>query len=228
MLLNVIRNGGDAITIAISVFATLIVLFVAFPIHECAHGVMAKWLGDDTAERSGRLTLNPFTHLDPLGALGMFLFGIGWAKPVPVNPTRCRKVSMKAGMAITAAAGPLSNILLSYVFMIIYKIILFTNVGGNETTVYIALAILYVIKINLFLAVFNLLPIPPFDGSRIFLAFLPTKYYFKIMQYERIIMIAVLALLWTNVLDIPLDIATGWLFNLLDFASGFVNVIFTL
>ena len=114
-MLNTILSG-DMTSIILSAFSLLIVLFVCFPVHECAHATVAKWLGDDTAERQGRVTLNPFAHLDILGTIGLILFGIGWAKPVPVQPYRCRKIrSQKAAMALTAAAGPISNILISLI-----------------------------------------------------------------------------------------------------------------
>ena len=219
--------GGDALTIIMSLFAILVVLLVATPVHECAHGWMAKALGDDTAERSGRLTLNPVHHLDLLGTICMLLFGIGWGKPVPINPSRCRKVkSGKTAMALTALAGPVSNILLSLIFMIIYKVVFYTC-GSVANIAYFLSALIFIIDINLFLAVFNLIPIPPFDGSRILLAFLPTKWYFGIMKYERFIQIGILMLLWSGILSIPLNIVSSWLFNGLDFITTPIDMIFT-
>lgn len=208
-------------SIILSVFSLLIVLFICFPVHECAHATVAKWLGDDTAERQGRVTLNPFAHLDILGTIGLFLFGIGWAKPVPVQPYRCRKVkSQKAAMALTAAAGPISNILISLIFMIIWKILIVTEAIASIP--YLPYIFTMVITTNLYLAVFNLLPIPPFDGSRIFLAFLPQKYYFSIMKYEQIIMLIILGLLWTGILDIPFMFLSNGLYSFLDLITGFI------
>ncbi|MGN0597855.1 MAG: site-2 protease family protein [Ruminiclostridium sp.] len=226
-MLRYLLGGADALTIIMSLFAILVVLLVATPVHECAHGWMAKALGDDTAERSGRLTLNPVHHLDLLGTICMLLFGIGWGKPVPINPSRCRKVkSGKTAMALTALAGPVSNILLSLIFMIIYKVVFYTC-GSVANIAYFLSALVFIIDINLFLAVFNLIPIPPFDGSRILLAFLPTKWYFGIMKYERVIQIGILMLLWSGILSLPLNIVSNWLFNGLDFITTPIDMIFT-
>lgn len=226
-MLRYLLGGADALTIIMSLFAILVVLLVATPVHECAHGWMAKALGDDTAERSGRLTLNPVHHLDLLGTICMLLFGIGWGKPVPINPSRCRKVkSGKTAMALTALAGPVSNILLSLIFMIIYKVVFYTC-GSVANIAYFLSALVFIIDINLFLAVFNLIPIPPFDGSRILLAFLPTKWYFGIMKYERFIQIGILMLLWSGILSLPLNIVSNWLFNGLDFITTPIDMIFT-
>ena len=219
-MLNTILRG-DITSIILSAFSLLIVLFVCFPVHECAHATVAKWLGDDTAERQGRVTLNPFAHLDILGTIGLILFGIGWAKPVPVQPYRCRKVkSQKAAMALTAAAGPISNVLISLIFMIIWKILIVTETVTSIP--YLTYIFTMVISTNLYLAVFNLLPIPPFDGSRIFLAFLPQKYYFSIMKYEQIIILVILGLLWTGILDIPFMFLSNGLYSFLDLITGFI------
>ena len=240
MLWDLITGSGgySAPQIAVQIFALLVILFVAFPVHECSHGLMAKLLGDPTAEQSGRLTLNPFSHIDPMGALSMALFGIGWAKPVPINPGKCSKCKPKTAMALTAAAGPLSNLILSYIFMIVFKIVLGlaakdvvlngdSQLAVNPSSIYpyILSGIYTVVRINVFLAVFNMLPIPPFDGSRLFLAFLPTKYYFKIMKYERVIMVAVMLLLLTGILSFPLNFVTGKITDLLDMGTDFVAVL---
>lgn len=217
--------SGNIINIVLTLFAHLVVLFVATPVHECSHALMAKLLGDDTAERMGRLTLNPMAHFDLLGTIGIMLFGVGWAKPVPVNVNRCYKVkSRKTAMALTAAAGPISNVLMAFIIMIISKIIIVSLGAGSGTTgVYIAYALTRVITINLYLAIFNLIiPFPPFDGSRLWLAFLPERYYFNIMKYERYIMIGILVIMWIGILDIPLSFITGLLYNLLDLATSFI------
>jgi len=234
-MIRQILSNPEPINIVITVFSYIVILFICFPVHESAHALTAKFLGDKTAESQGRISLNPLVHLDPMGTIGLLLFGIGWAKPVPVQPYRARKVSQKSAMAITAAAGPISNVLVSLFFMIVAKIIILLSSGdvivafGNSlygvssTTIgYIIIAIELVISINLGLGVFNLLPIPPFDGSRILLAFLPTKLYFKVMEYERFIMIAVLVLLYTGILSIPFGILESLIYSGLDFITGFI------
>ena len=214
--------SGNVLTMVLTAFSILVMLFVVFPVHECSHALMAKALGDDTAERQGRITLNPFAHLDVLGTIGIVLFRIGWAKPVPVNTARCRKVkSQKAAMALTAAAGPMANIISSLVFMIIEKILMVTCPMSN-TLYYILAALEMIIELDLFNGVFNLLPIPPFDGSRVFLAFLPQRTYFKIMQYEQFIMIGLLILMYTGILSIPFQFLTDCLYRFLDLITKFI------
>ncbi len=204
----------------ISCFAVAVVIFVVFPIHECAHGFMAKILGDDTAEREGRLSLSPFAHIDPMGALCMCFCCIGWAKPTPVNITRCRKVKSRTALALTSLAGPLSNILLSYIFMIIMKIIPLFATG--TTAFYVMLALNYCVVLNVYLAIFNLLPIPPFDGSKIMYSFLPAKAIRWFETYQQYIYLAFFALLIFGVLDTPLNFLTDCVIWLLDKASFFI------
>ena len=223
-MLSAIRSGS-MIEIILTAFSLLVMLFVVFPVHECSHALAAKLLGDDTAERQGRITLNPFAHLDIMGTIGILAFGIGWAKPVPVNPGRCRKVSQKAAMAITAAAGPMANFVSSLIFMIIMKILIVCYNGSDNSSdalYYVIMALRLIIEIDLFNGVFNLLPVPPFDGSRVFFAFLPTKYYFAIMKYEQYIMIGLLLLMWTGILSIPFSILSDLLYNLFDLMTKFI------
>lgn len=215
--------SGDLLSIIISLFSYLIVFVVSTPVHESAHALVAYWLGDDTAASQGRISLNPLAHFDLLGTIALFVFGIGWAKPVPVSTYRCRKVkSQKTAMALTAAAGPISNIIVAFIFMIIFKFVLLLA-PATDVTYYLALVLNMVISINISLAVFNLLPIPPFDGSRLFLSFLPSKYYFGIMRYEQIIMYVVMFLLLTGVLNIPFGAVSNLIYNGLDFITGFLG-----
>ena len=223
MLFDILNELGNQQQIIITIFAYAVILLIAIPIHECSHCFMAYLLGDDTGLRSGRVTLNPIRHWDPMGTIGILTVGIGWGKPAPVNPVRGRKVSARAFMAITAAAGPISNILLSYIFMLIGKLILFLFGASNPNVVgYVCDAFQIAAQINVSLAIFNLLPIPPFDGSRILLVFLKERTYFKLMQYEQYIMIGVLLICWTGILDYPLTFLNNAVMRFLDFTTSFV------
>ena len=203
--------------VLIRLVLTLPIVLFSLSVHEVSHGFIANKLGDHTARNLGRLTLNPIKHLDPIGFACMVLFGYGWAKPVPVNTRYFKKP--RRDMALTAAAGPLSNIALAFVFVIfdVTNGIIIKNVPMNQTVfnfVYILGIFFYLgASMNVYLAVFNLLPVPPFDGSRIFYIFLPTKFYFGIMKYERFIMIGVLVLFYIGVLDVPISFVSNLILN---------------
>lgn len=197
-----------------------IVVLIAIPFHEAAHALVSHWLGDDTALRAGRLSLNPMHHFDPLGALCMLIGGVGWARPVGINPRNYR--NPKVGMAISAAAGPVSNFLLAWLSMILYKVVLYSGLAGRVSP--LAMFLYDMVVMNLSLAVFNLIPVPPFDGSRIALLFLPERLYFKAMRYERYIMLAVLALVFLGALNVPLSVAVNFLWNRLVDLTGFVEL----
>ncbi len=204
-------------------------VLVALSVHEVSHGWMAYRLGDPTAKNLGRLSLNPLKHLDPVGTLCMIFFHFGWARPVPIN-TRYFK-NNRRDTALTALAGPLSNIALAFLGTILSHIIY--AVGSRATirsefsyNVFVAALTLfsYFRSLNLALAVFNLIPVPPLDGSRIFLVWLPPKYYFGVMKYERYIQLGLMILLWTGILSLPLSpvvnaIGSGmdWLVELIPF-----------
>lgn len=199
-----------------------LVMLLAIPVHESAHAWVSAKLGDSSAKDNGRVSLNPLVHFDPLGALCMILTGIGWAKPVSMYPARFK--NPKVGMAITAAAGPLSNILLAAISMLLYKVVYYVT---PATVVWNLLfeVLWYMIIINIGLAVFNLLPIPPFDGSRIATLFLPQRAYFKLMKYERYMFMAVFVLLFLGVLNFPLSIANNFMWDVLDWATSFVDTL---
>ncbi|WP_294568963.1 site-2 protease family protein [uncultured Subdoligranulum sp.] len=197
-----------------------IVVLIAIPFHEAAHALVSHWLGDDTALRAGRLSLNPMRHFDPLGALCMLIGGVGWARPVGINPRNYR--NPKVGMAISAAAGPVSNFLLAWLSMILYKVVLYSGLAGRVSP--LAMFLYDMVVMNLSLAAFNLIPVPPFDGSRIVLLFLPERLYFKAMRYERYIMLAVLALVFLGALNVPLSVAVNFLWNRLVDLTGFVEL----
>ncbi|MBQ8841406.1 MAG: site-2 protease family protein [Ruminiclostridium sp.] len=196
-----------------------IILLVAFPIHECAHALVAKWLGDDTAEKQGRITLNPIKHLDLWGTILMLFAGFGWAKPVPINPNNFKK--RKLGMALSSLAGPVSNLILAYIAMILSKILLYT-----ETSEELSIIFINAMLINVGLAVFNLIPVPPLDGSRILLLILPEKLYFKVMKYENIIFIILFAIIWLGLLDTPLAFLQVKALEFMSFLSGWVDMLF--
>ncbi len=170
----------------LSALAVLIILTV----HEYSHGYAAYKLGDNTARNLGRLSLNPIKHLDPAGAICMILFHFGWAKPVPINPRNFK--NPKRDFAITALAGPLSNILLAFFSAFFYLLLqaLFRGVSFESEFLYSlasnALLFVYLFHaINVGIGIFNLIPIPPLDGSRILNAVLPPRIYFGIMKYEQ-------------------------------------------
>lgn len=168
---------------------------IALTVHEYCHGYVAYRLGDPTARSLGRLSLNPLKHLDPIGAVLMIVCGFGYAKPVPINPRYFK--NPRKGMALTAAAGPLANLLLAFLGALLYQLtLLLLPIAGTEFLLRFVLILASFFAtfhyLNLSLCVFNLIPLPPLDGSRIFYIFLPPKLYFRVMKYERIIMIVLL------------------------------------
>ena len=211
-------------TLIITTLARIIVLMTAIPVHELAHAWVAYKLGDPTAKRAGRITLNPFKHFDLLGSLALVFVGIGWAKPVPVDMRYFR--NPRAGMALTAAAGPLSNVAMSFVAMILYKTTYYMYYASpNAFLGFLNLVFYYMAAINAMLAIFNMLPFPPFDGSRIFGFFLPQKWYYALMGVERFIYIAVLLLVVSGVLNTPVSWLQNGLLNIMDWLTGFVDLI---
>lgn len=190
---------------------------VCITLHELSHGFVAWRLGDNTAKNAGRLSLNPLRHIDPMGLLMMALIRFGWAKPVPVNMWNFKKP--KWGMALCALAGPLCNFLLALLFLLLYRLLWPVLSAGAVGE--ILLYLLYITAfLSLYLGLFNLLPVPPLDGSKIFFAFLPDRAYMKLMRYERYGMLVFAALiLGMNYLDInPLytaaNTAFNWIWNL--------------
>lgn len=216
MLLDLIR-GGNALSIFMGVCVSAFVVFCVMPIHEYSHALVATKLGDQTARLSGRLTLNPMAHISPWGAIMILLVGFGYAKPVPVNVRNTKMKNKKAAMALIALAGPLSNLIIGFLSVMVRYIIIVaaSKRGGEMTTAIFALNIFfqYSAIININLAVFNLIPIPPLDGSRILFAILPSKFYFGIMKYERYIMAAMFLLLLTGVLTTPLSYLSKQIYN---------------
>ncbi|MBR6573203.1 MAG: site-2 protease family protein [Clostridia bacterium] len=196
MLFNVIINafsGGNISfsSIIISVLASLAVVFLTMPIHEYAHALIGTKLGDPTPKYTGRLSLNPFNHIDYMGALCIVLFGFGWAKPVQINGRNLN--NPKRDMMLIALAGPIANLIIAFVCVLI-RVALLTFIGDSAMLFIVFFS--YIAQINCYLAFFNLIPIPPFDGSRVLTAILPNKYYYTLMRYERYFTIIILGVIF--------------------------------
>ena len=215
-LLDFFRGDLKAIDLIIYILSITYVCLCATPLHEFAHAFVAVKLGDDTPKLRGRVTINPMAHIDPLGFLMIFLFGFGYAKPVEVRVRNFKKP--KRDMAIVALAGPLSNFIQAFVYLLISAIfsvvLIITGIAPLE---YICMFFTFAALINIRLGVFNMIPVPPLDGSRLLTAVLPTKVYFKIMQYERYISIGLMLLLFTGVLSRPLSIISEFVYNIFEF-----------
>ena len=192
---------------------SIIPALVCITIHELSHGFTAYKLGDNTAKDMGRLTFNPIKHIDIFGLLMMLIFRFGWAKPVPVNMRNFKKP--RIGMAVTAIAGPLSNLALAALVLFVYGLV-FVSLGGLqphgpegaalsiiERTAYLSVA----------LAVFNLVPIPPLDGSKVLFSFLSDQVYYKLMRYERFGIILLIVVLNTRLFGNTIGTLTATLFN---------------
>lgn len=196
-----IWNGFD-FTYILSILLGVIPSLLCITLHELSHGLVAYWLGDDTAKSRGRLTLNPIKHLDPVGLLMMLVFHVGWAKPVPVNMYKFK--NPKQGMAVTALAGPGSNLLIALVFMLLYGAA-YVPLGMSAVGSYFLQMIQLTAIMSIGLAVFNLIPIPPLDGSKVLFSLLRDEDYYKLMRYERYGGIIMLVLVATGVLGRPLN-----------------------
>lgn len=217
MLFDTLRGNASFASVIVGIISSLIVVFLTLPIHEFSHAFVATKLGDQTPRYQGRLTVNPFAHIDYIGALCIILFGFGWAKPVQINARSFK--NPKWGMALSALAGPVSNVLVAIVAMLLGNaVICFGTL--SEITIIIYYIFVMIAQINVYLAVFNLLPVPPLDGSRILFAILPQKYYFLVMKYERYISIALIALLFLGVLSTPLMFLSDYVFGFVNFIAA--------
>ncbi len=229
VIYTMMRGGQISFTeVLMQIFALLLVIFLILPFHEWAHAFTSSLLGDKGVKYRGRLTLNPLSHVDPMGALCLILFGFGWAKPVPVDPRYYK--NPKVGMAITALAGPLSNIIAAFVGMLIYTFVIgfapFEFIL-SEVWGYFTIFFSYFVLLNISLAVFNLIPVPPLDGSKILFAFLPDRIIYQISRYQQYYVIAIFVLLWIGVLDVPLDFLSDSIFSLISNACRFIVGLFT-
>lgn len=233
--------------------ARVIAFLTIIPIHELAHAYISDKLGDHTARRMGRLTLNPLKHIDPWGFLAMLVIGVGWAKPVPVDPDFYK--NKKVGMAITAVAGPASNFILGYLTFLLFKVFSYLTAGSPTATylyisgqynlgqvstafstaswtIVVATVLYYLTVINVTLGLFNLIPIPPLDGSRVLGLILPEKFYFGIQKYEKYVMIVLLAAIFAlpyvlgfSPLSWFLGTLSGGVMQGYDWATGFVDML---
>lgn len=197
MLFQLLRGSLSLESALVQILAILFVVFLILPIHEFAHAGAAYLLGDKAIKYRGRLTFNPLAHVDPLGALCLLLFGFGWARPVPIDPRNFK--NPKVGMALSALAGPLSNLACGFLAGVsLVGIINFKpEILSNEFGYYFVIFLLNFLAINVSLAVFNLIPFPPLDGSKILYAFLPDKavnFMYKLERYSFILIYAAIFL----------------------------------
>lgn len=218
-ILQSIWRGLDW-SVLTNLLLSVVPALICITLHELAHGYVAYRLGDDTAKRAGRLTLNPLRHIDIMGLLMMIVFKFGWAKPVPVNMWKFK--NPKKGMAITAAAGPIANLLIALVFLFLYGF-LFALLHRPGRSLNWLLEMLYITAyLSIALAIFNIIPIPPLDGSKVLFSCISDWSYTKLMYYERygmIILLVLVLLLSRTSLD-PLSRAAYWVMDKLFFAAN--------
>lgn len=207
-------------TMGVYYLTRLLVALVAIPWHEAGHALASWLLGDPTARQHGRMSLNPLRHFDLLGTICMVVAGVGWAKPVPTDARRFK--NPKLGMALTALAGPAANLILAYLSMAAWKAVYYWA-PENQISWFATYFLQYMVLMNVGLAVFNLIPVPPLDGSRVLLVFLPRELYFGVMRYEKAILAILLAVVWYGALNGPIAWMSNLVWSLLYDGTGWVD-----
>ena len=185
------QSTGLNIELIMMIVARAITFMLVIPIHESAHGIVAGWLGDDTAKKQGRITLNPFAHIDLFGFISMMVLGVGWAKPVPVDPSKFKH--RRLGYALVSLAGPVSNLLAAFVGCLIFVVsscLLFgaehwDYIQGTQVQQAIFTLLVDFVSINVMLALFNLIPLPPMDGFNFLRAFMPASFDNWVFRNQR-------------------------------------------
>ena len=196
------------------ILMSVIPALLCITLHELSHGYVAYRLGDNTAKNMGRLTLNPIKHIDIVGLIMMVAFKFGWAKPVPVDMRNFKHP--KRDMALTALAGPLANVLICCMFLFVYGLIYLPCTLSGSSFLGDVMDMVYITAyLSIALAVFNIIPIPPLDGSKVLFSLMSDADYYKLMRYERYGMLLLLILIATNVLADPLQIVTRSIFKIL-------------
>lgn len=207
MLLRLLLSG-DLKNALIAFLLLLPAVAISLSAHEAAHGLAALALGDHTAKDAGRITLDPMAHFDMAGFLCMLLIGFGWAKPVPVDVGQFRIKNRKWGMALTALAGPLCNILIAVLFI---ALSIPCQMVGGTTGYILTLFCYYISQLSVALGIFNMIPIYPLDGSRLLDAILPLKYMMFVRRHQAVLLLIVIAVLWFGLLSVVTNTVYGWL-----------------